>query len=486
VPSATDLSPRAADPRLEGLLSERDALIAQQAVRITELEALVQELRARLDQNSRNSSKPPSSDGYAKEPANKKRSLRRKSHRKRGGQRGHQGHRLERREDPDRAVLHPVEVCECCGRDLSGEPIVESQSRQVFDLPEIRRLDCVEHWIQKRRCECGHLTGSSFPAAVSAPACYGPRIRALGIYLVCYQHLPVARAAAILSDWVRAPISVATLQAFVTQGADGLDGFLEEIRGQLQGADVAHFDETGARVDGALSWIHCASTDQLTLYTLHAKRGRDGIDAAGVLMGFEGTAVHDGWAPYRLYGKARHALCGAHHLRELLGAEEQGASWASAMSALLLDAKDAVEQAIAAGKDHLGARAMATIRECYRDVIALGYEQNPGLKPTQAGRRPKRTKAQNLLLRLDQHEREVLRFATDFRVPFDNNLCERDLRMVKLQQKISGCWRTREGAERFLAIRSYISTARKQGQRPAEVLTGLAGGQPWLPLAAGP
>ncbi|MGB0093359.1 MAG: IS66 family transposase [Solirubrobacteraceae bacterium] len=356
----------------------------------------------------------------------------------------------------------------------------------MFDLPEIPRLDCVEHWIQKRRCECGHLPGSSFPAGVSAPACYGPRIRALGICLVCYQHLPVARAAEILSDWVRAPISVATLQAFVTQGADGLDGFLEEIRGQLQGADVAHFDETGARVDGRLSWIHCASTDQLTLYTLHAKRGRDGIDAAGVLIGFEGTAVHDGWAPYRLYEKARHALCGAHHLRELLGAEEQGASLASAMSALLLDAKDAVERAIAAGKDHLGARPPATIRECYRDVIALGYEQNPGLKPAQAGRRPKRTKAQNLLLRLDQHEREVLRFATDFRVPFDNNLCERDLRMVKLQQKISGCWRTREGAERFLAIRSYTSTARKHGQRPAEVLTGLAGGQPWLPLAAGP
>ena len=377
---ATDLSPRPADPELQGLLSERDAVIAQQAVRIGELEALVQELRARLDENSRNSSKPPSSDGYAKEPANKKRSLRRKSHRKRGGQRGHQGHHLERREDPDRAILHPVEVCECCGRGLSDEPIVESQSRQVFDLPEIPRLDCVEHWIQKRRCECGHLTGSSFPPGVSAPACYGPRVRALGIYLVCYQHLPVARAAEILSDWVRAPISVATLLTFLTQGADGLDGFLEEIRGQLQGADVAHFDETGARVDGRLSWIHCASTDQLTLYTLHAKRGRDGIDAAGVLPGFTGTAVHDGWAPYRLYQKARHALCGAHHLRELLGAEEQGASWASAMSALLLDAKDAVEQAIAAGKDRLRARALATIRECYRDVIALGYEQNPGLE----------------------------------------------------------------------------------------------------------
>jgi transposase len=441
-------------------LVERDA-------RITELEVVVAELRARLEQNSRNSSKPPSSDGYAKEPANKKRSLRRKSGRKPGGQAGHRGRHLERREEPDRAVVHPVERCECCGRDLSDEPIVESQSRQVFDLPEMPRLDCVEHWIQKRRCECGHLTGSSFPAGVTAPACYGPRIRALGIYLVCYQHLPYARAAEILSDWACAPISVGTLQAFVAQGADGLDGFLEEIRYQLEGVEVAHFDETGGRVDGALSWIHCASTERLTLYMLHGKRGRDGIDAAGVLPAFAGTAVHDGWAPYRLYEKARHALCGAHHLRELLGAEEQGESWAVAMSALLLDAKQAVEQAIAAGEDRLSDRGLATIRECYRDVIALGYEQNPGLDPEQGGRRPRRTKAQNLLLRLQERESEALRFATDFRVPFDNNLCERDLRMIKLQQKISGCWRTTDGAERFLAIRSCKSFAMLLARRLA-------------------
>jgi transposase len=184
---------------------ELEALVAEQAARIAELEALVRELRARLDQNSRNSSKPPSSDGYAKEPAeknkNRKRSLRRRSGRKPGGQRGHEGHHLQRREDPDRTELHEVKTCECCGRDLSAARIEQSQSRQVFDLPEMPALECVEHWTQKRRCECGHLTGSSFPAGVSAPVCYGPRIRALGIYLVSYQHLPYERAAEILSDW---------------------------------------------------------------------------------------------------------------------------------------------------------------------------------------------------------------------------------------------------------------------------------------------
>jgi transposase len=406
--------------------------------------------------------------------------------RKPGGQAGHPGHHLQRREDPDAAVAHPVDRCECCGRDLSDVPIVESQSRQVFDLPEVPRLVCIEHWIQKRRCPCGHATSSSFPEGVTAPVCYGPRIRAMGIYLVCYQHLPYKRAAEILTDWARAPISVGTLQAFVAQGAEGLEGFLEEVRSRLVGADVAHFDETGGRIAGGLSWIHCASTDELTLYTVHTKRGRDGIDAAGVLPGFDGTAVHDGWASYRLYEKARHALCGAHHLRELLCAEEQGQSWAAAMSALLLDAKEAVAKARAAGEDHLSDGALAVLHDCYRDVVKLGYEQNPDLHPDCGGPRPKRTKAQNLLLRLEEREQEALRFADDFRVPFDNNLCERDLRMVKLQQKISGCWRTTEGAERFLAIRSYLSTARKQSQRPVDVLTGLSAGRPWLPIAVGP
>jgi transposase len=470
--------------------AELEALVGLQAERIAELEALVAELRARLDQNSRNSSKPPSSDGYAKEPVEKsngkKRSLRRRSGRKPGGQRGHEGHHLRRREDPDDTVLHEVKRCECCGRDLSAAPIEQSQSRQVFDLPEMPALECVEHWTQKRRCECGHLTGSSFPAGVSAPVCYGPRIRALGIYLVSYQHLPCERAAEIVSDWAGAPISVATLQAFVAQGAEGLEEFLEEIRSQLARAEVAHFDETGGRVDGRLQWIHSASTDTLTLLTVHRMRGVKAMLAAGVLPDFRGVAVHDNWAPYRNFEDVLHALCGAHHLRELICAEEQGQAWAVAMGCLLLDTKDAVEQAKAADRKHLSKTALAELHASYREVIKLGYEENPTLADHGDGPQRKRTKAQNLLLRLDHREVEVLRFARDFRVPFDNNLSERDLRMVKLQQKISGCWRTRAGAERFLAIRSYLSTARKQGLRPIDVLIALAAGRPWVPQAAGP
>ena len=476
MPLATEVS---SDPSNAELLE----LVAAQAARIAELEALVAELRCRLDQNSRNSSRPPSSDGYAKPSADKNWSLRRRSGRKPGGQLGHDGHHLERREDPDRAVLHRLEVCDCCGRDLTEAPIVESQSRQVFDLPELPGLECVAHWIQKRRCDCGHLASSSFPEEATAPTCYGPRLRALGIYLVSYQHLPYERAAEILTDWAHAQISVATLQAFVAQGAAGLESFLDEIRSQLAGAEVAHFDETGGRIDGRLSWIHSASTDTLTLLTAHRKRGVEAMDDAGVLPSFSGVAVHDGWAPYRNYEGALHALCGAHHLRELAGAEEQGQGWALGMSCLLLDTKDAVAHAMTAGRQRLAAKTLARLHASYRELIALGYEENPGLAGQDQGRRPKRTKAQNLLLRLDEREIEVLRFATDFRVPFDNNLSERDLRMIKLQQKISGCWRTTHGAERFLAIRSYLSTARKQGQRPIDVLAQLAAGEPWLPTA---
>jgi transposase len=362
VPLATEVARRPSCAELE-------VIVAEQAARIAELESLVAELRARVDQNSLNSSKPPSSDWYAKPSANKKRSLRRRSGRKPGGQSGHRGHHLQRREDPDRTVLHPVEVCECCGRDLSQGPITESQSRQVFDLPEMPRLDCVEHWIQKRRCECGHVTSSAFPAGVTAPVCYGPRIRALGIYLVSYQHLPYERAAEILSDWACAPISVATLQAFVAHGADGLEEFLEEIRRELAGAEVAHFDETGGRIEGRLGWIHSASTETLTLLIAHRKRGVEAMVDAGVLPAFRGIAVHDGWAPYRNFEDALHALCGAHHLRELLAAEEQGQAWALGMGCLLLDTKDAVDQAKAWRRRSAFTNATVLLGEHCREEI---------------------------------------------------------------------------------------------------------------------
>jgi transposase len=465
---------------------ELEALVVAQAEVIAGLRAEVAELRARLSQNSRNSSKPPSSDGYAK-PAPK--SLRRPSGRKPGGQRGHPGRHLERVERPDVVIGHRPESCAGCGADLVGGELVGEEARQVFELPPVRLL-VSEHRAERRRCSCGRVTAARFPDGVDAPAQYGPSVRALVIYLVCYQHLPYQRAARLLADWLGAPVSTGTLKTIVERGAEDLQQFLEIVRGQLIDAPVAHFDETGARADGALRWVHSAGTERLTLYRLHDRRGVDGIDHLGVLSDFNGVAIHDGWATYRKYPDATHALCNVHHLRELLGAIERDGdtqTWATEMDTLLRELKAAVDDARAHGQSTLPAQTLAAFCERYERIIALGHQQNP--PPTErTGKRGPigRSKTANLHGRLDQHRDEVLRFAHDFHVPFDNNQAERDLRMVKLQQKISGCWRTITGADGFLALRSYLSTSAKHGLHPLGALGRLAERNPWLPQAAEP
>jgi len=467
---------------LEARITEQDGVIAALMAENTEVRAQVAELKARLDQNSRNSSKPPSSDGYSK-ASPKKRSLRERSGRKPGGQHGHEGARLERVEVPDRVIVHEPDVCEDCGRDLAdGEELQGGESRQVFDIPEKLALEVIEHLAKARSCKaCGRVNEARFPKDVIAPTGYGVNLRAFGVYLIVFQHIPYERARNLICDLIGARVS--TLKAWVEKAARGLTDFDEQLRVLLGDEPVAHFDETGLRIAKRLSWVHCASTQTLTRYTVHAKRGGRAMDEAGVLPGFTGVAVHDGFSPYRAYTNAAHALCGAHHLRELIAATEAGQLWASGMNCLLLDTKDLVDQAKTAGREALGAPALTELHTSYRDLIASGYEQNPSLAQNH-GRQIKRTKAQNLLLRLDKRERETTLFAYDFAVPFSNNLCESDLRMVKLQQKISGCFRTMNGAERYLTVRSYISTARKQGQRPLQVLAQLAAGQPWLPAPA--
>jgi transposase len=467
-------------------IAEFVGLVARLEARSAEQDRVIAELRQRLGQNSRNSSKPPSSDGLAKPPvkSKKNRSLRKRSGRKPGGQSGHGGAHLERVEVADERIEHEPAACEGCGGDLTGaERLLDGESRQVFDLPEEIALRVIEHAAVRRLCECGQISAGSFPAGVQAPAQYGPGIRALGVYLHVFQHIPYDRARQVIFDMTGADISTGTLKAWVDQAAHGLCEFDEQLRSLLSRAPVVHFDETGARIAGRLGWIHSASTDALTRYTAHAKRGVDAMDAAGVLPGFRGVAVHDGWKPYAAYKDAVHALCSGHHLRELLAAEEQGQVWALGMSCLLLDSNALVCEAKAAGLAALSDAALGELHACFRELIVLGYSEHPGLAAS-AAEKIKRTKAQNLLLRLDCQETEAVRFAHDFRVPFTNNLAEQDIRMVKLQQKISGCWRTDEGAQHYLRVRSYIATARKHNQRPLSVLAQLARGQAWMPTPA--
>lgn len=470
-----------ANDEVRALLAENARLRelnATQADAIAALTARVAELERRLRMDSTNSSKPPSSDGYAKKP---NRAQRRAEGRRQGKQPGAPGAHLAALPTPDAVVTHRPECCGDCGADLADAPVEGVEARQVFELPPTR-LVVTEHRAERRRCRCGRPTKAAFPEGVAAPTQYGPGVRALVAYLCAHQHLPCDRTAQLLADCFSAPVSTGSIVNMVAECAEGLAPFDDAVADRIASSPVAHFDETGARVAGTLHWVHSASTAGLTRYGVHPRRGKDGMEAAGVLPRFGGTAVHDGYPPYRHFGCA-HALCNAHHLRELAAAAEiDGQGWAADMAELLVELGKTVDRARAAGAEGLPADVLRRYRRRYRRIVAAGRAANP--PPTvRTGRRGPiaRSPAANLLARLDTRQDEVLRFAADFAVPFDNNRAERDIRMVKLQQKISGCWRTTSGAERFLVVRGYVSTLRKQSLPVLDSLRQVFEGNPWMP-----
>ena len=329
------------------------------------------------------------------------------------------------------------------------------------------------------RCRCGCTTKADFPRAATASACYGPGIRALAAYLAVHQQLPMDRMPQLFSDVLSAPISVGALAQMVTEAADATRPFTDATRLLLQDADIVHFDETGGRAAGRLHWVHSASTSLLTLLDCNPKLGRVAMDDLGVIGAMSEVGNHDGWRPHRHYD-VDHALCNAHHLRELkaLGVGwDQG--WANDLVGLLVEAKHAVEDARATGADQFDAATLHSIRVRYGQLVAKGFSLNPA--PAVGKRSGYEKKAFNLLVRLDGQRADVLRFITDFTVLFDNNQAERYIRMVKLEQKISGSWRTVEGARNFCAIRSYVSTLRKHDRNVLTGLRQLFDGQAWLP-----
>ncbi len=423
---------------------------------------------------------PPSAELFTKPPT-PSRAERRAAAKKQGKQPGAPGKHLAQVTDPDHVVRHTPTACTSCGSGMEDAEVVDAEARQVFELPEIR-LVVTEHVAERRRCRCGSTTKATFPREAIAPACYGPSVRALAAYLAVHQHLPMDRMAQLFSDVLGAPVSVGALANMVTEAADATGPFLEATRRLLRDAPVVHFDETGGRATGRLHWVHSASTGRLTLLDCHPKRGRSAMDDLGVIGEMSGVAVHDGWRPYRHYG-IDHALCNAHHLRELTAVAvgwDQG--WANDLARLLVEAKHAVEAARVAGADHLDRAMLHSIRVRYGQLVAKGFAANP--EPETGKRRGYEKKAFNLLVRLDTQRADVLRFTVDFHVPFDNNQAERDIRMVKLQQKISGSWRTLAGARNFCAIRSYVSTIRKHDLDVLAGLRQLFEGQAWVPAGA--
>jgi transposase len=464
----------------EELAAEKVALRAEVGVLravIDELRAEIAELKRQLGQNSGNSSKPPSTDSPFTKPA--PRSLRRRSGRKPGGQPGHPGSTLTLVDDPDETLRHEPGPCSGCGADLATAAEVGVQRRQVFDLPPVT-VRVTEHRLIARRCGCGATTCGAAPAGVTAPVQYGPQITGIALYLYAGQFLSKKRTAQALAEVFGTPMSQGTVSAMTERCADGVDGFLGTVRQRIAEAPVAGFDETGLRVAGKLAWVHCARTDTDTLITCHPKRGREGIDDAGALTGFQGVAVHDAWAPYDTYADTAHQLCCAHVLRELQAVADTAGPeahwcWAEQTADALVAMQRLVTETRTAGVDALDEDALAQQVHRYRCSAQIGITET-------AARCDKLMKKHNALARrLIDRQDDYLRFTTDWRIPPDNNGSERDIRMIKVRQKVSGCLRTLTGAKQFCAIRSYLSTAVKHGQQPFDALVMLAEGQPWLP-----
>jgi transposase len=464
---------------IEALLSalaridELEKVVASQA-------ATIQQLQDQLSKHSGNSSKPPSSDGLKKP---KTRSLRQTGKHPLGGQPGHKGNTLKMVAEPDHVELHPVLHCPNCRTDLSEMEAAGHEKRQVFDVPPVR-LEVTEHQAEIKRCPvCKQQAKAEFPADVTQPTQYGPRLKAQASYLNVYHFIPLARTQELLTDFYgQAPAEAVVIQAN-DHLAEQVKPSLDSVKQQLINAEVAHFDESGLRVEGKLHWLHVAGTAELTHYHIHRKRGQVGIAAGGILPEFSGKAVHDHFSSYLQFDKSRHCFCNSHHLRELQFVTEQyQQSWATELAELLL----AIKAEVAATPEP--AMSLPTDRLAYYEIeydklMTEGLAANPpptNPPPIKRGR-PKQSPPKNLLDRLVKHKSGVLAFMYDFAVPFDNNLAERDVRMVKVKQKVSGAFRTKNGADTFCTLRSYISTARKQGQNVIDALYDAFLGNPFIP-----
>lgn len=450
----------------------------------------IEGLRRDVGRDSTNSGLPPATDDKAareKRAEGRRKPIRAEGRRKPGKQPGGEGNTLSRVSDPDRTILHRPPSCGGCGASTADAVTVRRQARQVFDVPE-PRVEVTEHQVETCRCACGAETTAPWPAeATGTSTCWGPSVRAMAVYLVVAQHLPYGRAAQVLTDLVGAPVSKGTVVAWVEGVAAALDAFEATVKALLQTAGVAHFDETGCRVhDGTdTHYVHVSSTALLALLVVHKNRGRQAMTDIGILPAFTGTAVHDGYQRYWDFeGVTAHQKCGAHLVRNLAAVAEVAAqaAWSDAMADLLREANRACHQARDAGQTSLDAGVLHAVRSRYGRLVALGYRANP--PPEHRARDSLERESYNLVRRLDRHRDDVLRFCIDLSVPFTNNEGERDVRPVKIHQKVSYLWRSLRHAQHWCLTRSYISTLRKNDQPVLDQLRNAVTGTPWLPTQA--
>lgn len=457
--------------------AEKDALILMLLARLEILESLVRK-------DSHNSSKPPSSDGLAKKPR-KTSSLRESSGKKAGAQIGHKGTTLKQATQPTQTVYYPLPAqCTRCHNPLPQDEARVAERRQVFDVP-MTVCDIIEHRTLALVCQCGQPHVSAFPAGVTESVQYGPNLRALGVHLTQGQLLPYARAAQLIEDLYGIAVSPGTLVSWSGQARVALDSTAALIADHLRAATLVHADESGLRVAAKLHWLHIAASETHTWYGVHARRGIEAIEAHGILRKRLGVLVHDCWAPYWQLD-CIHGLCNAHLLRELVYLTEISTqAWPQQMKDFLLDANSQCEAARQKATT-LPAEDVAAFDARYDAILREGERENPEVARTSGKRgRSKQSIAFNLLRRLRQHADAVLLFIHDPAVPFTNNLGERAVRMPKVKQKISGCFRTLDGAENFCVIRSCLDTLRKQGYGMLEVLQRAFSGNPIRPLPSG-
>jgi len=462
----------------------RDPLleIAEQLKKQAEV---IREFEAKASKNSRNSSKPPSSDGYGK--AKRTESRRSKGNKPNGGQPGHKGSTLEAVDEPDEVVVHDPAYCEHCEAPLEAVDVSAVESRQVFDIPAMKII-VTAHEARVKICPvCTRQTSGDFPESVTQPVQYGNGIKSLAAYFNHEHFVPVKRTAQIFKD----VFDQAPSEGFILKAGEQLERSIEParqaVKQQLRDTQLLHVDETGLRVKGKLHGLHSASTDTLTDYTVHPKRGQEAIEAGDILKYFRGRLVHDHWKPYFSYEACEHIACNAHHIRELVYIEKQyRQSWAGEMLDLLLEIKQAIEDA-QPEQTQLSIQQQSLFERRYDALVKTGLIQNPFTPAEDHKRikkrgRPKQTPAHNLLLRFRDFKASTLAFMYDFSIPFDNNLAERDIRMVKVKQKVSGGFRTLEGAQRFASIRGYVSTARKNSVSILGVIKAAFAGQPFIPV----
>ena len=462
-------------------LQQLRALVAEQAKRIEQLRQRIAELEARLAKDSHNSSKPPSSDPPFRKPP--PRSQRTASGRKPGGQKGHKGATRALVDAPNHLVVMGLEGACTCGRcrsQINAELLPER--RQVIEL--VIHREVTEYRVVAGTCACGRMHRSDFPEEISAPVQYGPGVCAFAVYMTQYQLLPFERTATVLDELAGIAISPGSLYSAVATASARVQAPVAAIREALVAAPLAHADETGVRVGGALQWLHVLCTASLTAYFPHPKRGGEAIEACGLLTRFAGVLVHDHWKPYASL-TCQHAYCNAHHLRELIAIAESIPSqrpWAEDMIALLCEANALSIEARAAGFAALPGPMVLDIQTRFEAILDVAKARNPAREPEPGShRRVRQSPAHNLVKRLSEKRDAVLRFLTDLHVPFDNNQAERDVRMPKLKQKVSGCFRSDQGFAHFADIRSYLSTLRKQSADIFQSLVLTFQGSPPMP-----